>query len=351
MLKFLALATIFTSFNAFAYQFADQFEDHRSTLCQSKDSRGQIQIFDVVENIFTAEQYLHSKKYNVTTTTGHSFGNLNNDPLYFLTDDFWGIPGKVAQSENCLISNPALVDTHVNTIKTVKIIKEHLSFSSFDNKASEIVSVLLNKGSYDDNAKWWDKDKNVIIYGQSSNILHHTHYSASIGIVAHEFAHGLIANTIKLDSEGDQGALNEAFADILGVFVCFKDNPSANCYQLGHEAFIDQDNCVRDISNPRKNRQASNFAEYNPNNLNIYYNAGIVTNAFYLLSEGTDEFKGVGYEIATKVFFNAYINHLNKSSTIKDIKLATIKYLNETQDLNNKQTLKTLLSVWNHIGL
>ncbi|POB14145.1 M4 family metallopeptidase [Halobacteriovorax sp. DA5] len=350
MYQLLALVTIFISLKAFPYNFANQFKDHRMVTCHSKDSRGQTQVFHVVENIYSAQQYLHSKEYKVTTTTGHSNGNLNNDPLYFLSDDFWGVPGKIVQSQNCLFSNPALVDTHVNTIKTIRIVKEHLGFNSFDNKGAEVISVLLKKGSFNDNARWWDKDKNIITFGQSSDISDHTHLSASIGIVAHEFAHGLLANTIELASEGDQGSLNEAFADIIGVFVCFKNNPSADCYQLGHEAYIGQGNCLRDISNPEQNGQASNFDEYKPNGPNVYYNAGIVTNAFYLLSEGTAEFEGVGYEVATEVFFNAYMKYLNKNSTIRDIKLATVKYLNEAQDLNHKQTLKTLLSVWKHIG-
>jgi Zn-dependent metalloprotease len=71
-----------------------------------------------------------------------------------------------------------------------------------------------------------------------------------LGIVAHEYTHGITQYTAGLIYQGESGALNESFSDILGVSVEFmvgKDSPE-DIWDLADELY--DGSSMRSLSNP-----------------------------------------------------------------------------------------------------
>lgn len=129
-----------------------------------------------------------------------------------------------------------------NFAKTYDYYKNKLGRNSYDNKGSEIfvnLGISSNFGKHDQyfNAAWMGGDINKFIIGTKDGIT----FAYALDVVAHEFTHGVIENTAGLIYQGESGALNEGYADIMGSLIEGKN------FQLGED--IEE---LRDMSNPNK---------------------------------------------------------------------------------------------------
>lgn len=115
--------------------------------------------------------------------------------------------------------------------------------------------------------------------------------AGALDIVAHELTHGLTVYSSRLIYRNESGALDEAFADIVGTSVEFTYQPPGSGarqadYLLGEDVF--RPGGVRSLSNPGSFGDPDHYSRRYTGDEEggVHINAGIPNQAFYLAIEG-----------------------------------------------------------------
>lgn len=169
--------------------------------------------------------------------------------------------------------------------------------------------------------------------------------AAAIDVVAHELAHGVTDFTSRLIYQGESGALNEAFSDILGSGAEFYfqppgDGPLRADYLLGEDAFVPGG--VRSMADPGAYGDPDHYSRRylgSEDGGGVHINSAIANHAFYLAVEGGRNrtsgrtVSGVGAgnrEQMERVFYRAFTLLLPRSA---DFGLAREATLQSARDL------------------
>ncbi len=174
---------------------------------------------------------------------------------------------------------------------------------------------------------------NVTLGGQ-----HYNYMSAGLDIVAHELTHGVTDYTSQLIYQGESGALNEAFSDMMGTATEFFQQPDKADYLLGETAITPGG--TRSMQNPMAYGDPDHYSLIyrGPNdNGGVHSNSGIANNAFYLAIEGGRHrlgatVQGVGAANRAqieRVFYRAFTSFLTPSATFSQARAATIQAARE----------------------
>ena len=164
--------------------------------------------------------------------------------------------------------------------------------------------------------------------------------SSALDIVAHELAHGVIEYSSRLIYQGEAGALNEAFGDMLATAVEFANQPPGTgpgCadYLIGEDVLPPSG--LRSLADPSAFGQAAHYDRRytgGADNGGVHINAGIASHAFYLAIEGgrhADSLvpvEGVGSERRgeiERVFYRAFVFLLPANATFTMAREATLQ--------------------------
>lgn len=185
--------------------------------------------------------------------------------------------------------------------------------NSFDDKGSTIPAIV-RVGNYT-NAGWNGVAK-FMMFGNGLPFV------ASLDVIGHEVTHAVVQESAGLIYENQPGALNEAFADILGEMVEAM-TVGAPDWKIGSQ--LGQP--IRDMRNPSAFRQPESMSEfrYLPNtdagdHGGVHVNSGIINRAFYLLAAGLNN--PIGLVSAERIFYRALTRHLLRQSQFIDARLA-----------------------------
>jgi bacillolysin len=158
--------------------------------------------------------------------------------------------------------------------------------------------------------------------------------AGSLDVVAHELTHGVTDSTSRLIYEGESGALNEAFSDIMGTSAeFFFQEPGNGPLRAGIRsmasptAFNDPDHYgVRFVASGPCGEQNDECG--------VHINSGIVNHAFYLAVEGGRNrvsglaVQGVGAanrEQMERVFYRAFTLMLPRAADFALARAATVQ--------------------------
>ena len=237
-----------------------------------------------------------------------------------------------ADSGSKTFSHQTAVSAYFNALMTLKVLEEDLGYKlpsqlkividrySETPWVTEAGRMLVSEAGY-------IRNEGLIAFSPASE--NSTSLAKSIDIVAHEIAHAVVANTSQLDTSIGSKLINEAFADIIGVYVESKLNHSDWNWKMGEASYHDQLSCHRDIHDPQDPvllRHTSHVAEDD----GIYVLSGIVTTSFYYLATGED-LQGVeilpksDMDILVKLYFDVVTKDLTSSVKVKDLKQALIE--------------------------
>jgi thermolysin len=168
--------------------------------------------------------------------------------------------------------------------------------------------------------------------------------AGALDVAAHELTHGVVDSTSRLALGNEPGALNEAFADMMGTSVEFFYQAAGNGrgqadYLIGEDVYralrpgsIDG---ARSLSNPLAFGFPDHYSRRYTGTLDdggVHINAGIPGQAFYLAIEGgTNRTSGVAVqgvgaanrEQIEKVFYRAFTLLMPASSTFATARAAT----------------------------
>lgn len=208
--------------------------------------------------------------------------------------------------------------------RTYDYYNQAFGWKSFDGKGGTLTAIVHIGQNYFNAAM--AASISTMIYGDADLF-------AVPDIIAHEFQHGVTANTARLVYQDQSGALNEAFSDIFGEMVESYIRGS-NDWVIGSDMNNTTFDARRSLKNPHDfdadpgpgvSPYPATMAEYlqtTSDKGGVHTNNTIVTHAFYLLAAGLPG--AIGKQDAAAVFFRALRYHLTPNSQFIDARLATI---------------------------
>lgn len=296
--------------------------------------------------------------YTISTSTGtQSWSGSGNNGNYVITNS----------------GHPA-VDVHWGMEKTYDFYSNVFSRNSYDgngsilknyvNGALQIMGTQLNAGAL-------PAPYNVMVYGMGGQYGNVTMLPlVGIDVAGHEYSHMVVNYNGNggLTYQGESGALNESFADIMGTCVEFYANVNPD-WLMGEDC-VSGASSFRSMSNPNAGGLGAQPDTYNgqywanTSNLQndhggVHTNSGVQNFWFYLLCQGgsgTNDLNnaysvtGIGIAQARAIAYRNLTNYLSPTATYMD---AYNGSLQAAQDLyGNPSTQYTAVrQAWYAVGI
>ena len=204
--------------------------------------------------------------------------------------------------------------------------------------------------------------------GSGQNV---TNLAGSLDIAAHELTHGVIDSSSRLIYQGESGALNEAFSDIIGTSVEFFYQPAGSGpgradYLAGEDSFRGVlpgvPDGIRSMANPGLFGDPDHYSNRftgSADNGGVHINSGIANHAFYLAIEGGTNLtsglpvQGVGpanREQIEEVFYRAFVFLLPPSATFSTARAATIQAARDLYGVGSAAE-RAVTEAWTAVGV
>jgi Zn-dependent metalloprotease len=291
--------------------------------------------------------------------------------------------------------DPVVVDGHTYVGWTYDYFYQRDAWKGFDGNNVRTVSVIvhpvnradLNKYAWSDVSIYYANAffcpqcgsgrEDILVFGEglptgytiSGQYL--DYYTATLGIVAHEYAHGVTQYTSGLIYRNESGALSEAFSDIMGQAATFFHRTSIGSGLLqadwvhGKETYRPRNPGTsygsRSLANPTAYGDPDHYSKRylgSDDNGGVHTNSSIANHAFYLAIEGgtnlTSGLSVAGVGIANrdkieKTFFKGFTT-LTANATFS---MARAKTLQAARDLYGagSPTETAVTQAWNAVGV
>jgi Zn-dependent metalloprotease len=125
------------------------------------------------------------------------------------------LPGKLVRREGeKRQKDPAVNEAYDYSGDTYDFYKEVFDRNSLDDRGMSLIS-SVHVGKNYANAFW---DGEQMAYGDGDGRTF-VRFTKALDVVAHELTHGVVTHTANLEYQGEPGALNEHFADVMGILV------------------------------------------------------------------------------------------------------------------------------------
>ena len=222
-----------------------------------------------------------------------------------------------------------------------RFMSQVLNTNSISNNPSFGFSAIVSTGWYGPLMNCGQpSNANAFWQAQNRLLAMHAPLLNNPEVILHELGHGVVSESAALIYQGQSGALNESFSDMLGVgFASWQagrlNNPSRKLWQLRMGSMV-----IRDFVEPRSiyNRK---IGQSLPDHYSVRYrgyedkggvhiNSSITNHAFYLLvNGGTHRLGGrvdkIGFSKALRIWHYAVTRLLTRSSDFRDARYAVAK--------------------------
>lgn len=227
------------------------------------------------------------------------------------------LPGALVRSEGeDAVADDAVNEAYEHAGLTLEFYEKVMGWRSLDGRDCPLES-SVHYGANVSNAFW---DGTRMIYGDGDGVFF-VRFTRSLAIVAHELSHGVVSYTSQLEYEGQAGALNESFCDVMGALVVqwskgqlvqeadwtmggevlgpslmvpglrtFESSPAYS----GHPYLGDDEQ-------PKHMRD---FVTTTDDSGGVHANSGIINHAFYRAAMAIG---GHSWEVAGKIWFKAFV--------------------------------------------
>ena len=196
--------------------------------------------------------------------------------------DLWlistpNLPGKIVSDTVGNDPSMSAVSAHANMALIYDYYKSTLGRSSYDGYGKKIVTSLgySTKSSASYANAFWSSAVQQFAFGNTGN------YEAAIDVVGHEFTHAVNEYINGLVYLNESGALNEAYADIMGSLV---ENKSGNDrWLIGEDS---SGGAIRSMANPSQFNQPNHYSNRYTgadDHGGVHRNSGIFNYAAYLM--------------------------------------------------------------------
>lgn len=211
----------------------------------------------------------------------------------------------------------AVTEAYDGLGSTWALLAEVFGRDSLDGRGLPLVASVHYAQRYD-NAFW---DGRQMVFGDGDGF-YFTRFTASLGVIAHELAHGLVQYSAGLTYVGQAGALNESVSDVLGALVSQRvrgQTAESADWLIGSELLTDrvQGVALRSMAAPGtayddpvigRDPQPAHLSGYvdmphdaDHDNGGVHVNSGIPNKAFHLFATALG---GYAWERAGWVWFD-----------------------------------------------
>jgi bacillolysin len=270
----------------------------------------------------------------------------------------------------------ALVDAHVYAGYTYDYYYKRFGRHGLDN-ADITVHSVTHPFRREDWRSWWYLLANAMYVGEGImfygdglpyNVTisgqHYNYMAGALDIVAHELTHGVTEYSSGLVYQGEPGALDEAFSDIMATGVEFAFQPEKADYLLGEDVVTPGGG--RSMQNPMAYGDPDHYSvryigrtnDENDDYGGVHTNSGIANHAFYLAIEGGRHrlgatVEGVGAanrEQIERVFYRGFTAFLTPLATFAQARAATLQAARELYGAGSPAE-RAVTQAWNAVGV
>lgn len=217
-----------------------------------------------------------------------------------------------------------------------------------------------------DNAFW---DGRQMVFGDGDGV-YFTRFTASLDVIAHELAHGLVQYTAGLTYVGQSGALNESVCDVIGSLVrqrVLGQSAAEADWLIGSQLFTDRVRGValRSMAAPGTayddpalgtDPQPGHMDDYvdlphdaDNDNGGVHINSGIPNRAFHMFATALG---GSSWERAGQVWFDTLATRglIPRDADFLTFASATLTTARDRY-AENPEVVEALLEAWSGVGL
>jgi Zn-dependent metalloprotease len=268
------------------------------------------------------------------------------------------LPGARARGEGEPASADAAVNEAYDGLGAVHdFYAAVLSRSSVDGQGARL-DASVHFGRRYDNAFWNGRQ---MVFGDGDGVLFRG-FTACLEVIGHELAHGVIQHEAALEYRGEPGALNESFADVLGVLVkqwSLRQTAAEASWLVGEGLLGPK---VRGVAlrsmkapgtaydDPRLGRdpQPAHYRDLvrtEEDDGGVHLNSGIPNRAFYLAATA---FGGHAWERAGAIWYDALCDGIGKRSTFATAARVTAA---SARGLFGREAEEVVRAAWAGVGV
>jgi vibriolysin len=299
----------------------------------------------------------HAKMHQAKNWKTHDINNLSENSINSST-----APGVLlcSNTQSCGSDNSAQ-RAHDSASSVYDYYKARFNRSSVNNGDLTLVSSVHVGNNYG-NAFWYN---NRMWYGDGDGTKLKD-LTLAHDVVGHELTHGVVEYTAKLVYANASGALNEGFADILGVSAeSYKNGNTQPDWKLGEEVMV-QGGALRYMNNPTQDNYSTDWYPdripfvSNPSNSNdqggVHGNSGIANLAYVLTVDGgthprgksSANVSGIGLLKAEQIFYRALNTYMTASTNFAGARTATAQ---AATDLYGAAEVTAVNTAWCAVGV
>jgi len=258
------------------------------------------------------------------------------------------LPGTLLTDADNVWTDRAGVDAHAHAAATYDFYKSKFNRNGIDGNGLLIRSTV-HYGSNYNNAFW---NGVQIVFGDGDGTTFRP-LSGDLDVVGHELTHGVIEYTANLEYRNEPGALNEAFADIIGNTIQSKN------WLIGDDVYTPNipGDALRSMSNPTLYGQPDKYSDRytgTSDNGGVHINSGIINKAYYLAAQGGTHngvtVSGIGRDKAVQIFYSSLVNYLTPTSKFAAAKTATIQAARDLYGSNSAE-VTSITKAFQAVGL
>lgn len=235
----------------------------------------------------------------------------------------WSLPGKLVRTEGQrAVKDVAVNEAYNHSGYVYDFYYKIFTRNSLDDKGMSLIS-SVHLGRNFNNAFW---NGEQMAYGDGDGSLF-VRFTKALDVVGHELTHGVVTHTCNLQYQGEPGALNEHFADVMGALVSqwrARQTAKQAPWTIGAEimgpgttakclrTFKDEPAYQNDplLGNDPQPKYLKDKYTGSADNGGVHINSGIPNHAFYLVAM---ELGGQAWAKAGMIWYKTLLA-LNQSS-------------------------------------
>jgi Zn-dependent metalloprotease len=242
---------------------------------------------------------------------------------------------------------------------TYSFYNEILQRNSIDNRGMRLDSTVHYGEEYN-NAFW---NGTQMVYGDGDGDIFNR-FTKCIDVVGHELTHGVTQYEAALNYQGQAGALNESFSDVIGTLVKqyrLKQTVDKADWLIGNGLFKSKINgtALRSMKEPGtayddptigKDPQPGHMKSYvrtTSDNGGVHINSGIPNRAFYLTAT---ELAGHAWEKAGMIWYVTLRDKLRENSDFESAAKMTFEVAGNLYGRNGKEQ-NAVKKAWDLVGV
>ena len=267
------------------------------------------------------------------------------------------LPGAIVRGEDDAPVEDAAVNEAFDGLgATFEMLLAAFGRNSLDDAGAPLDATVHYGVDYDN--AFWDGER--MVFGDGDGEVFQG-FTASLSVIGHELAHGVVQHTANLEYQGQPGALNESIADVFGALTeqyALGQTADQASWLIGAEIFTDavEGAALRSMIAPGtaydddelgKDPQPdhmSGFVRTTEDNGGVHINSGIPNRAFALFAR---DLGGNAWERAGTVWYRALTGGLSDTATFTEFADATVSAAESV----DRATVAAARRAWTAVGV